>query len=67
MTHTKEKPQQIDDFCDAHDACEMLHISRKTLSRIVKKGIIKQYSFPGFRQRYFRVSELTSSLVQSQI
>ncbi len=50
-----------DEYLDNQDICIMLGVTKKTLYRYRKKGILKSYSFDG-RKMYYKKSEIPNNL-----
>lgn len=50
-----------DDYLDNQDLCLMLGITKKTLYRYRKKGLLIPHSFEG-RKLYYKKSEIADSL-----
>lgn len=50
------------DFIDSFDTCQMLHISDRTLRRLVQRGIIQMYRLEGCRKNYFSKKQITDMM-----
>lgn len=50
-----------DEYLDNQDMCIMLGVTKKTLYRYRKKGILKLYTFDG-RKVYYKKSEISENL-----
>lgn len=50
------------DFIDSFDTCQMLHISDRTLRRLVRRGIIQMYRLEGCRKNYFSKKQITDMM-----
>lgn len=50
-----------DEFLDNQDMCLMLGVTKKTLYRYRKKGILKSYTFDD-RKMYYKKSEISENL-----
>jgi len=50
-----------DDYLDNQDMCLMLGITKKTLYRYRRKGLLKPYTFEG-RKIYYKKSEIADCL-----
>lgn len=55
------KDIQKDDFLDNQDLCILLGVTKKTLYRYRKKGLLKSYTFDN-RKMYYKKSEIPDSL-----
>lgn len=50
-----------EEYLDNQDMCMMLGVTKKTLYRYRKKGILKSYTFDD-RKMYYKKSEISNSL-----
>lgn len=50
------------DFIDSFDTCQMLHISDRTLRRLVQRGIVQMYRLEGCRKNYFSKKQIADMM-----
>ena len=54
-------------FLDSFDAQQLLHVSQRTLNRLVRRGVLHAHRFPNSRKVYYSRDEIERALSLSQI
>lgn len=49
-------------YLDTYDTLQQLHISRSTLKRLVRRGVLHAHRFPHSRKLYFSQEEIEKAL-----
>ena len=53
-------------FLDSFDAQQLLHVSHRTLNRLVRRGVLHAHRFPHSRKVYFSLDEIEKVLSLSR-